>query len=362
MVPPRPNERYGAELMDGRSAVLRPIVVTPDIGAVRLTDAATGAPVGLWTFGGLKAHALAEGILHLEHRDAPGVLVTSADRQLPRALAVAGVRIDGLPQRGRRARFVAIYAAAIATLVTGIYLSLPAVSAAIARQIPFEVEEKLALRLDGVFANRICRTDASTQAIETLRRRLEGASGPDGARRREIGIINLDMVNAFTFPGGRVFLTRGLLAEAKNSEEVAGVLAHELAHVSERHIMTQLVRSSILSLGWAVTVGDFSGLFLVDPSTVLDVATLRFSRDAERDADRGALGRLDRARISREGLAGFFERMAKEHGDVPAWLSTHPASKERRAAILDGAPRAGITPALSPEAFAALKAACGTKK
>ena len=65
--------------------------------------------------------------------------------------------------------------------------------------------------------------------------------------------------------------------------------------------MTAMIRGTLLSALWAVTVGDYSGLLVVDPSTAFQIATLQFSRDDEANADRGAVEMLDAAKIRRDG-------------------------------------------------------------
>jgi predicted Zn-dependent protease len=128
--------------------------------------------------------------------------------------------------------------------------------------------------------------------------------------------------------------------------------------------MIRFVRTSMLTALWQASVGDYSGLFVIDPRTALDVASLRFSRDDERDADEGALARLDTAHISREGFGAFFDRMREKTDLVPAWLSSHPASAERIATIRGAAARTddrSASRALSSADWAALKGGCQKK-
>jgi predicted Zn-dependent protease len=128
--------------------------------------------------------------------------------------------------------------------------------------------------------------------------------------------------------------------------------------VRQRHVMVHVVRGGMLTALWQATVGDFSGLLIVDPKTAVDVANLRFSRDDEREADRGALQRLDAGAVSRAGFRAFFERMRDKTDKVPAWLSNHPASAERIGAITDEVGAIQRTPALTDREWAELKAGC----
>lgn len=351
---------FRAELMDGQSAVIRELLVGGDPSGLRLVEAGSGAEVGFWPVKGLQVESLPPDLFHLTHESAPGALLSSRAPELPAILRACGLLVAP-PMRGRRLqRMAAIYAGAIALLVTAIYLSLPGVCRLLARRVPLDVEERLGGQVEALLGDSTCRTEGATAALRRLTERVSLGAG-EGPTARSVEVIDLEMVNAFTFPGGKVMLTRGLIDAAESSDEVAGVLAHELEHVRQRHVMAYLIRSSLLSLGWAVTVGDFSGLFVLDPSTMFNVATRSFSRKDERSADEGALARLDRAGIPRAGFAAFFQRIAKQSDVIPAWLSTHPASAERIATISGGAPKVATgaaQSALSASDWQAIKSAC----
>lgn len=250
-----------------------------------------------------------------------------------------------------------IYAGVLAVVVAGVYAAVPPLSRMLARRVPIELEGRLGLELEKLITPDLCQTDAASAALTRLTERLARAEG-EGPAARQVAIVNWGLVNAFTLPGGKVLLTRGLLEKAAGPDEVAGVLAHELEHVRQRHVMAQVIRSSIFSFGWAVTVGDFSGLFVLDPATLFSIANQSFSRTDERSADAGALVRLDAAGISREGFAAFFQRIEADTDALPAWLTSHPASRERLAQIRNGPALAKPERALAESEWDALKAAC----
>lgn len=135
-------------------------------------------------------------------------------------------------------------------------------------------------------------------------------------------------VNAFAAPGGVVVVFRGLIDAVESPEELAGVLAHEVAHAELRHSLQGLVKSLGLRAAASMAFGDISDSVFSDAATRL--TELRFSRDAEREADTNGLQRLVAARISPVGMVRFYERLASEKGaSPPVILSTHPASGER---------------------------------
>src|SRR5207249_4264127 len=111
-----------------------------------------------------------------------------------------------------------------------------------------------------------------------------------------------------SLPGGAILLTRGLVEGAESVDEVCGVLAHELGHVMHRHVLAEFIESTFMSAVWALTIGDYSGLLIVDPQTAYRLVTLKHSRAAETEADETASELLRRASISSSGLASFLER------------------------------------------------------
>ena len=131
---------------------------------------------------------------------------------------------------------------------------------------------------------------------------------------------------------------------ADNADEVAGVLAHEISHVEKRHRLTAMAQSAGLSATVAILFGDLGRV----ASAGADLLSLKFSRDHERDADSTGVGLLVKAGLQPAAMASFFRKMAAQGGSVPAFLSTHPPSEERFAAI-----EAAV--ALLPEAARAAK-------
>ena len=143
-----------------------------------------------------------------------------------------------------------------------------------------------------------------------------------------------ETVNAFAYPGDVLVVHRGLLRQAESIDEVLGVIAHEMGHISERHVLKAMgdqlsfmVAGLMLStvIGNEATTALFSGGNLV---------SLKFSRENEKEADERALEYLDRAQISAQGFQDFMERLPSlslgaGSERALALLSTHPASAER---------------------------------
>lgn len=144
----------------------------------------------------------------------------------------------------------------------------------------------------------------------------------------EISVIDDDeLVNAFAVPGGYLYLTTGLIREAGHCAEIAGVLGHEIAHVTERHGVKQMGNRLGLRLTVAlVTGGDASFFANVGEHLVAN----GFSRRAERQADEVGLQIVEGAGYNPAGMVAFFERISGGRMErLLAFASTHPASEKR---------------------------------
>src|SRR5450631_3674338 len=153
-----------------------------------------------------------------------------------------------------------------------------------------------------------------------------------------IKVIDSDVVNAFALPGGFFYVNSGLLLHADEESELAGVMAHEIAHVCARHGTKQATKSDIIQLasipamifipyslaGYAI----YQGMNFAIPVTYL-----KFSRDAEREADYLGLQYMYKAGYDPNAFVAFFERIQadekRQPGTIPKIFSTHPPTPER---------------------------------
>lgn len=148
----------------------------------------------------------------------------------------------------------------------------------------------------------------------------------------DVKIIHDDeTLNAFAAPGGYIYVYTGLIKFLENEAQLAGVLAHEIAHADRRHVTDQLTKQYGLSVLLGIVLGD-------DPGTLANIAAglvgLRFSRNDEAEADEYSVIYLCPTEYEADGAAGFFEKIeAQGTTDVPEFLSTHPNPDNRISAI-----------------------------
>lgn len=225
--------------------------------------------------------------------------------------------------------------------------------------IPFSWEQKLGDAMVGDLGNRLCSTPEGDAALDKLLREVAPGDMPIRA-----GIANIDMVNAVALPGGRVLLFDGIVQQAESADELAGVLAHEVGHVRQRHVMTALVRQFGLSI-------LLSGANTGAADMAFGLASMGYTREAEREADAEGRKALAKSDISPLGAARFFERMAVEDDDVEAsdgesvagWFASHPSSSQRARDYRGDAKKGHTYPeVLTAQEFKALKAACKADK
>jgi beta-barrel assembly-enhancing protease len=132
-------------------------------------------------------------------------------------------------------------------------------------------------------------------------------------------------INAFAMPGGFIVMHSALIAKADSAEEVAGVLAHEIAHVENRHSLRAMAKAIGLAGALTVVFGDIGGATVM----ATELLNLKHSRDHETEADRDGLQLLVKHGISPNGLPTFFKKLAEEQKLNLGFLSTHPGSADR---------------------------------
>lgn len=149
-------------------------------------------------------------------------------------------------------------------------------------------------------------------------------------------VLDDPLVNAFAYPGGQIYVTRGILAHFGSEAELASVLGHEIGHVTARHSVVQMSQQQLAQLGLgvaAIASEDFrpyAGL----ASAGLQVLFLKFSRDDERQSDDLGLRYMTRAGYDPSEMPDVFRTLgrigeAAGGGRMPAWQSTHPDPANR---------------------------------
>jgi hypothetical protein len=200
---------------------------------------------------------------------------------------------------------------------------------------------------------------AVSRYIADLGARL-AAHAPGTKFNYQFKIANLSEVNAFALPGGYIYVHRGLLEKVRTEGELAGVMAHEIAHIALRHPTNQASKAYLAQGGLGVLGGILGGKMQTTTGQILgavggfgmNALFLKYSRGAETQADIVGAQIMARAGYDPMEMARFFETMRQQAGSDPGkvakFLSDHPAPVDREARVRQEASLLGPVRAASP--------------
>jgi len=229
----------------------------------------------------------------------------------------------------------------------------------------------MTLRLAGVLAITLVTVnqeiDIGRQANQEVRSRLRELKDPEvTAWLRDVGqrlvkaapgqkypytfsVADYRELNAFALPGGPVWVHRGVLQAAANESQAASVIAHEIAHIAQRHAASRLSAAMLTRAGLGLLgamLGNSGGAVAAQgaASLMANGVFLKFSRDDEREADRVGLTMMRRAGWDGRGMVELFEilrrQAERDPGSVEVFFSSHPSPQNRVAEL-----RAALPPA-----------------
>lgn len=352
-----------ARYADGRTARLYPVRVHLEPKGLAIVDEG-GGRLAVWPYDQLEAaEAVAKGRpVRLRLADDAGARLTLEPDASLDALWRAAPHLTRGRRMDRRAwRRVGLMAASVAAIVVVLVLGVPRLADALTGLVPVSWEEATgaAIRREVVDlfigdgeAGPICAAAEGRAALERLTERV--AAPIDTEFRFRVTVANSKTVNAFAAPGGYIVILRGLIDFAETPDEVAAVLAHEMAHVVRRHPTRGIIRNAGYSLLFDALMG---GSWAGGAGEMLIASS--YGREAEAEADALGAEFLRAAGLRNDGNIAFFERLKKKHGDMPralALLSSHPLTDDRIAALR--ALKSDGDPALSQSDWQALRRIC----
>ena len=288
------------------------------------------------------------GTLYFTTRSPGGPVLTTSDKALLKELEGAHIpEFDILLQTkgltpGRRFLKRAIPVGIFLFIIVGIpWFLVGCLPLIVVGMIPRSIDREIGevvheAVVDAVASGHVeAVTDpAIAGPVQKIVERLTAVVDRDGFAF-EVTVIDSDVVNAFALPGGKIVVTTALLEFADSPEEVAGVLAHEVSHVTERHTVRMIVKNVGVLCAISAVFGDTGSVTEAVLEQAAQMTSLSFSRSCEEDADCEAVHVLARAKVEGSGLRTFLKKMEKReeslaegHPESP-FLSTHPVTADR---------------------------------
>ena len=348
---------------DGLSAAEHKVDVVVTANGLRLDGADT--PSQLWAFRGLEPieRFHPHRPFRISHKSRPGARVILSDDTLITDLIAHAPHLKGGFHMKAVKRIAGWTAGSLAVTALGAYLVLQLAPSYLAFILPDSWRNRVGQQIEMSLTEgaRQCHSTEGDTALAAVVARL--AEGNPGMPPITVRVYAVPVMNAFAMPGDRIVMTGELIRQAENADQVAGVLAHELGHVTHRHSEAQLVRAtglqlllSLLTGGGSDTIGSIAGL----------AAILNYSRQAEAEADDFAVEAMEASDVDPMALRGFFEMLLKQEGKpstgafgkITSALNTHPGTEDRIDKIHPLPAGHAIRPVLSTAQWQALRNIC----
>jgi beta-barrel assembly-enhancing protease len=204
--------------------------------------------------------------------------------------------------------------------------------------------------------------------ISTLGHRIS-THAHEGEHRFNFFVVNDDAINAFALPGGYIGINSGLITTTRSESELAGVLAHEIAHVTQKHIARRISATSNTSILATAAVlaaimlgagGDMVPAAIMSAQGLAIQDQINYTRQNEYEADRVGLHFLAQAGFDPMGMPSFFETLSRDAGSpgsrAPEFLQTHPLSSARIAETRNRAERTEVQEVIESPSYALVRA------
>jgi Zn-dependent protease with chaperone function len=322
-----------------------------------------GAAPVRWAYSDIRRADSPAGMLRVSCLSAPPLArLEIRDGALAAELASRCARLDeNRIGGGAVAKIVGWSAAASVSIVLLVWFALPFAADHLAPLVPKAFERRMGeaseVQIKAIFGDHACDRAAGQAAYAKLLKQLREAAGLDTDVQSTV--LATEIPNAFALPGGKVYLFSRLLAKAENSDEIAGVLAHELGHLRHRDNMRGMIYDGGASFLIGLLFGDVTGssaLIFASRSLV----TASYSREAEQNADSVTIEVMHKLGRSPKPMGELLYRVTGKEGDRNlSILAGHPLTEDRlQRMTAEDRPPTGA-PLLSDSEWASLKGICG---
>lgn len=297
----------------------------------------------------IKLGGASDRLIYITHPKHPDWTLYTSDRSLLKNVLFTNHPMI-LPQAKKIAnkrRFNWSVLAAVCMLIVamplGLFLFMDKLTGSIVSKIPQEWERTLGEKTFAQYKVGHNFLDEAT-TLNALIQPLVVQASEEGYEF-EVVVSDDSELNAFALPGGFIVINSGLILKAKSADEMLGVLAHELSHVTQRHGLRNVIAASGSFLLVQALIGDSAGVLATLAGSAPFLLSQTYSRGFEADADEKGVNLLLRAKINPQGLVDFFKHMKREEEETLSmiegkdqrsmakatlgFLSSHPATDDR---------------------------------
>jgi Zn-dependent protease with chaperone function len=322
-----------------------------------------GASIAQWPYDKIRRVDAPSSVLRLS------CLATSplARLEIPvgaRAMELAGrcqhLHADTPGRKGSTVRIVGWSLAALVSILLVVIYGVPFAAERLTPLVPQSFESRIGDAADKqmrlAFGDKVCDSGDGQAAFKKLVGALRDAAGFNGPV--DAVVLSTDVPNAFALPGGKIYLFNGLLEKARNSDEIAGVLAHELGHVKHRDNMRNVIYNGGTSFLIGLLFGDVTGssAILFASRSMFDAT---YTREAEANADAFSIQLMHELGRSPKPMGELLLRVTGNEKDKNfSFLSNHPFTEDRLELMRKEDRPPTAPPILSDDEWMALRSIC----
>ena len=305
-----------------------------------------------------KQGGASDRLIFISHASHPQWTLYTSDRAIlnnPQLLAIPPVAAQ-LKKAKKTHHFnrllLVVVIVSVGVLPVSLLMSMDRITGVLAKQVPAEWETKLGKTVfDQYKISSHLMDDSQTQDVLMPVANALLAQVDQQDYQYHLHIANNPEINAFALPGGFIVINSGLILKAETPEEVLGVLAHEISHVTQQHSIRNIMSSAGIYLIVDALLGDVTGVLALITDAAPLLLNQSYSRDFETEADQKGYELLVKSNIDPMGMAVFFEKIQQEKEmrleDIEdektrklyelseGLLSTHPATEDRIKSIKD---------------------------
>jgi predicted Zn-dependent protease len=326
---------FSVRYHDGRLSIAHDATLTlmPDHWLIHYRDPSGELTSVRWALSGIVTDENFSNLFIFRYGDFPQQTIECKDESLPVALkqrypekVFFKKRLSSLFKLSNTA--IAGLALLVLILMGATYwYGLPWLAGAVASRIPVSAETEMG---DTMYENMIRAYDIDkplTDAVNDFAKSIDFKT----QYPIRVTVVKEDEVNAFALPGGHIVVFDKIIRQMKTKEQLAALLAHEVAHVHYKHSLRNIFRSLAGYLFLSLLLNDINGIVAIVADNSNALANLTYSRELEAEADSKGMDVLQSDGISLYGFVDLFKLLKSEHGDLGSLklLSTHPLTEER---------------------------------